>query len=318
MLLMAKSPTRSESKSVPRSRKKAKGKRKRQSFVEHNRRQIVLGGMILVIAATAVAIYRSTATTDATKGRGGFTGDDFHSLVADPSKPNRLVVGGHEGVAVSEDGGRNWQEIESLENADAMGWGFDEGAVYLGGHPGLRVSADGGKTFTERNEGLPETDIHSLGAGGGILYAGLPAGLAVSTDGGKSWRIQNRQAARSLMGRILVDPSDPKHLLAADMAEGVVETRDGGQSWKGLGGADGAHWISWDPSTTARIVTSGVGRFVESTDGGDTWSSIEVPVGTGLVEVNPHDPQMLYAGLHEGNRVSIMVSRDGGATWTRP
>lgn len=314
---MAKSKPRSGGNRRPTARKKGKGRGKRQSFFERNRRLIVLGGTAFVVAIIAIASNRGPSSNEDSNAAGGFTGGDFHSLVADPSTPNRIMVGGHEGVAVSADGGGSWEGIESLQNADAMGWGFDGDEVYLGGHPGLKASTDGGRMFTERNKGLPATDIHSLGAGGGSLYAGLPVGFSVSTDGGRSWEVRNAEAARSFMGRILVDPSDPQRLLAPDMARGVVESRDGGKSWRSLGGPEGVSWISWDPSAT-RIIASGAGGVAESRDRGATWSDLDVPAGTGLVEVNPQVPQMLYAGILDGNRVSIQVSRDGGATWTQP
>lgn len=102
----------------------------------------------------------------------------------------------------------------------AMGWGFENNAVFLAGHPGLSISADGAKTFTPRNDALPATDLHSFGAGAGVLYAGSPAGLLVSTDGASSWEIRNPQGARSFMGRILVDPNQPDHLIGSDLASG--------------------------------------------------------------------------------------------------
>jgi photosystem II stability/assembly factor-like uncharacterized protein len=199
-----------------------------------------------------------------------------------------------------------------------MGWAFDKDTIYLGGHPGLSESADGGRTFGRSNEGLPATDIHSLGGGGGAVYAGSPqSGLIVSTNRGESWERRNPQAGRSFMGRILVDPNNPQHLIAPDLSSGVVESTDGGRSWRQLGGLPGVQWVSWDPADIKRIVASGGGRAVESADGGQTWNALRLPEAS-IIEVDPKTPLRLYAGAHDGERVLVRVSTDGGKSWTRP
>lgn len=311
--------TKTQSRSRTRAPvgKQARGKRKpRKSFYQRNSRQLVLGGLGLLVVL--VFLMTRGGSSEDSSGTSAFTGGDFHSLIADPQNPGRIFAGGHQAVAVSNDGGGTWKQVDSLEDADAMGWGMDQNAVYLGGHPGLSVSSDGGKTFSQKNDGLPATDLHSLGAGGGVLYAGSPAGLLASTDGANSWQIRNPQGARSFMGRILVEPGRPEHLIAPDMASGVVESNDGGRSWKSLGGLDSAQWVSWDPANVARIVASGGGAAVQTRDGGQTWSGIDLPAGTTIVEVDPTDSEVLYAGAHDGERVSVQVSRDGGDSWQNP
>jgi photosystem II stability/assembly factor-like uncharacterized protein len=249
------------------------------------------------------------------------TGGDLHSLVVDPADPSRLFVGGHQAVAVSSDGGKTWAQVDSLENADAMGWAFLGHTVLVGGHPGLSVSTDGGRTFERRNEGLPGTDIHALGAGGGVAYAASPqVGVFASTDGARTWEVRTRNAGQMFMGRILVDPGDPQHVVAPDMRAGVVESVDGGRSWRSLGGAGGAMWVSGDPGNPERLVASGGEEFMASSDGGKGWAPLSAPDGASIVEVGPGDPNVLYAAIHNprSGRVRVEVSRDGGGTWTRP
>jgi photosystem II stability/assembly factor-like uncharacterized protein len=249
------------------------------------------------------------------------TGGDLHSLVADPADPSRLFVGGHQAVAVSTDRGRTWKQVDSLENADAMGWAFMDDTVLVGGHPGLSVSTDGGRTFERRNGGLPATDIHALGAGGGVVYAASPqVGVFASTDGARTWDIHSPSAGQTFMGRILVDRDDPDHLMAPDMRSGVVESADGGRTWRSLGGVRGAMWVSWDPADPAHLVATGGGEWASSTDGGTTWADLAAPEGASLLELDPSDPRVVYAAIHDprSGRVTIEVSRDGGRTWGRP
>lgn len=306
--------TRPRSGSAPRG-KASKKKSRRRSFYARNRNKVFLGALALV--ALGVFLLNRGGSEEGSASATAFTGGDFHSLVADPSKPGRIYAGGHQAVALSVNGGRTWEEVESLEGADAMGWGFTETAVFLAGHPGLNVSKDGGQAFGQANQGLPATDLHSFGAAGEVLYAGSPAGLLASTDGGASWQVRNRSASQSYMGRILVNPAEPDHLVAPDMSSGVVESRDGGRSWRSLGGLDGAAWVSWDPANPARIVATGGGRAVRTEDGGRTWTILELPSGASIVEVDPNDAQALYAGVHDGERVTVYVSKDGGGSWQR-
>jgi len=248
-----------------------------------------------------------------------FVGGDLHSLVVDPADDSRLYVGGHEGVAVSTNGGSTWEQIESLDGADAMGWAFTDDAVLVGGHPGLFVSSDGGRTFVGDNDGLPATDIHALGAGEGVVYAASPAaGVIASTDGGRTWELRTDQAGQGFMGRILVDPQDAQHIVAPDMQFGAVVSTDGGRTWRGLGGVQGAMWVSWDLDRTDHLVVSGMGQAAETTDGGRSWRPVSVPEGASVIELSPSQPEVLFAGVLDGTDAVVWVSRDGGATWERP
>lgn len=246
-------------------------------------------------------------------------GDDLHSLVVSPDDPDTLYIGSHQGVSISTDGGKTWEVVASLNGADAMGWAFSDENILVGGHPGLSVSTDGGETFELRNDGLPSTDAHALGAGDGVIYAGLAgAGTFASEDGGVSWEQRSEEFGPAFMGRIQVDPSDAQHLLAPDMGAGVVESSDGGRTWRALGGVQGAMWVSWDGSDTDHIIATGQGTAAESMDGGQTWEPLEVPAGASIVEFDPHDPETLYSAVLEAPRASVYVSTDGGATWSRP
>lgn len=269
-----------------------------------------------IVAAVGTAIVYSGR--DGGSPDRPFVGGDIHSLVVDPNNAARIYVGGHQAVAVSVDGGKSWRPVESLDGADAMGWAFVDGRVLVSGHPGLNVS-ENGVTFERRNEGLPATDIHSLGAGSSTIYAGSPvAGLLTSTDQGSSWQVVSNQIGHSFFGRILVDPRDDQHVLAADAASGVLESTDGGRSWRRLGGLSGASWVAWDREDPQHIVASKPGSAVASIDGGATWETLDIPEGAWLVEMSPSNPDALFAAVHEGTTATIWVSSDGGGSWSRP
>ena len=243
-------------------------------------------------------------------------GADLHSLVIDPTDPSRLFIGSHQGVSVSTDTGGSWEFVDSLDGADAMGWAFTDDAILVGGHPGLYISTNGGETFDQRNEGLPNTDVHALGAGDGVIYGASPgAGFFASTDGGDTWALRNEEVGRGFMGKILVDPTDPDHVIAPDMQAGAAESTDGGKTWDSLGGVQGAMWVSWDPTDTDDIIVTATGSAQRSTNGGETWEAIEMPAGASIVEFSPDDPETLYAAVHEDPEARVWVSTDDGETW---
>lgn len=273
-----------------------------------------------VVAAVVVVIIVAGTSDDRPSRSGGddrpFTGGDLHSLAVSPGD-DRLYVGGHQAVAVSPDGGRRWRAVDSLENADAMGWGFLADRVLVGGHPGVSVSVDDGVTFEQANSGLPATDVHALGAGTATVYAASPqAGVFASADGGSTWTMRSSEAGQAFMGRIVVDPADDTRLWAADMRSGMVESRDGGRTWQPLPvPVQGVMWLSGGPDV---LVASGMGGAAASRDGGRTWTGVSIPDGATLVEVNS-DRKVWWAAAHrDDGTVDVSVSRDQGATWTRP
>lgn len=290
--------------------------RPRHSWWQRNRAWVAAAGLgAAVLVAVAVSGNGGADDPRATSAPAGagFVGGDFHSLVADPTTPNRIFVGGHEAVSASTDGGRSWRRVESLDDADAMGWGFTDAAAYVSGHPGIRRSIDGGVSFQKANEGLPDTDLHAFGASASALYGAGPAtGVIVSTDGGRTWSARSTAHGQSFFGRILTDPGDDEHLIAADARAGVVESTDGGRSWSTLGGPPSALWVS---ASAGRLYASGPWGGARSSDGGKTWEDLALPEGATLVEAHPSEPATLYAGVHDGTTVRVLVSRDGGMGW---
>lgn len=300
-------PSRTKASAAKKPPSRSAGKEVLIGFV------VVLGGLLLFLA-----VRSSDEPPDQLDGgTAGVTGPDFHSLVADPTTPGRLYVGGHQAVSESTDGGKTWTRVPSLDDADAMGWGFQDGAVFVSGHPGLNRSNDGATSFTRINDGIPGTDVHAFGAGQDVLYgSAVDGGLFASSDDGATWEVRATDGAQPFFGRVVVDPDDDEHLFAADAQRGVAESTDGGRTWTVLdSGLPAATWLSRRGDSLELLIASGPAGAARSTDGGRSWTRLDVPAGASLVEIAPEDPEVLYAGTHEGSAVRVQVSRDGGRTW---
>lgn len=136
-----------------------------------------------------------------------------------------------------------------------------------------------------------------------------------SPDGGRTWDSRTNDAGQSFFGCVLTGPDDDQHLIAADARSGATGSTDGGRTWHSLGGPPSAVWVSRSGTT---VYVSGPQGAARSADGGKSWEKLALPEGASLVEADPADPSVLYAGIHDGEVVQVMVSRDGGARWERP
>lgn len=279
------------------------------------RRRLVRGAGIAVVAlliAVVLVLVLTRGDDSDAPASAPTVGGDLHTVT---SIGDALFVGGHAAVAVSHDGGRIWNEVDSLAGADAMGWAVTPDAVLVGGHPGLFRSNDDGSTFSQVSD-VSFTDVHALGGTGATVYLASPqAGLLASTDGGQNWEVRNAKAGRSFMGTILVDPQNPQRLIAPDMSGGLALSTDGGGSWTSTGGPMGAMAADWNPTDTDQIVAVGMNGAARSTDGGATWQDLAVPKGTSAMAYTDNG-KALIAGVLQGEQAVTYRSTDNGVTWT--
>ncbi|EQD79017.1 glycosyl hydrolase, BNR repeat-containing protein, partial [mine drainage metagenome] len=185
--------------------------------------------------------------------------------------------------------------------------------------------------------GTGEANIRSDVIGGDGVY--------VSTDAGQSFhRVLDEHGQ---VGRILIDPQNPEHVLVAvlgnpwkpNAARGVFETTDGGKTWhKSLFVNDGtgAVDLAWAPSNPKVVFAAtwqanrtpwtlndgGPGSGIwRSNDGGATWTELhdglpKGPLGRIGLAVAPSQPDLVYA-LVEAKRGEglLFSSNDLGEHW---
>ena len=273
----------------------------------------------LVAAAVGVAVAATFVVA-----RGGSSGatstvglphtPDFHSLLVDVHDPSRLVLGTHNGLFRSTDGGGTWRKAE-LEGKDAMNLSrVGAPTIWAAGHHVLARSTDGGGTWADvRPSGLPGLDVHGFAIDPlhpRVVFAAIAGqGLYRSTDGGETFALRSREVGPGVFA-IAVLPGG--RVLAGDLQQqALVESADGGTTWRTLLHAS-IVGLAVDPGDANRVLAAGAGVLL-STDGGRTWrQTLRLARGTGPIAWAPSDPRRAYVvGF---NRV-LYTTVDAGVTW---
>ena len=235
---------------------------------------------------------------------------------------------------------------------------------------GVWVSRDAGVTFEYAwNNSLTQSIGAIAQASDGTLYVGTGEtnpgggsltyggdGIYTSTDQGKTWQHMGLDDS-STIGRIVVDPTDARHVLVAVSGDlfapggqrGLYETHDAGATWTQIlappNETTGAADVAIDPQNPDNILVAmwdhvrypdvryytGEGSGIwRSTDGGATFarlgpeSGLLPPadnIGRIGVTFDPQDPTRayaIYANNEVGSYQAFFTSIDGGAHWVAP
>ena len=273
-------------------------------------------GLVGLVVSLVYLLGNSNSGESAVSGAGLPKTSDYHSLLISPDDPNGLVLGTHQGLFSSADGGRTWK-AGGLADNDAMNLAPSSAdIVWAAGHDLLSRSADGGSTWREvRPTGLPSLDVHGFAVdpqNPSRLFAAIAGeGLFRSADGGKSFALVSRQVGPGVMALAIL-PSG--RLLAGDLsANTLASSNDEGVSWKPVVRA-GVMGLAVDPSDGKRVLAAGPGVLL-STDGGASWRrTLELDAGAGPIAWSRNSPRTAFV---VGFDRSLYRSDDAGETWTR-
>ncbi|HEX6133505.1 MAG TPA: hypothetical protein VFZ24_06065 [Longimicrobiales bacterium] len=217
---------------------------------------------------------------------------------------------------------------------------------------GVWKTQDGGRSWSY--VGLPGTErieaiiVHPrdpntawLSAQGPAWSDGEERGVFKTTDGGRTWRKVLYVDARTGAFELVIDPSNPEHLIASTWehrrwpwfftsggpGSGLWSSWDGGETWrrqtesnglpKGELGRIGLAFATNDPRVVYALVEAEKSALLRSDDGGETWRAVNT-------ETNVNDRPFYYSRIYvdptNENRVyrvagDLTMSEDGGRTF---
>lgn len=296
----------------------------------------------------------------------GHAGAGSNFVAADPRTGTlwALLGHGHWGAKLSRsrDGGETWQDAPQIK--------YPEGARYIGHE---MPSEDGSEAPTAlRAATLLKLWHIAFGPQGRIYVGTIPGGLFVSDDGGESFELNRALWNHDSRGgdlfsgdgtgvthwygtpasegefapgihSIVPDPRNPERVLVAVSTAGVLETVDGGKSWRGRNkgmlndylpdpaaewGHD-PHYVEQCPAQPDHVWQQNHSGVFYSADGAATWTKVSQPelgVHFGFpVAVDDADGRVawLVPGRSDNQRMAIdgglFVARttDGGQSWQR-
>lgn len=161
-----------------------------------------------------------------------------------------------------------------------------------------------------------------------VLFAGTERGLYRSHDAGAQWRFIDSALNRYYIWSLAIDPVAPEIMFAGTgtpTPATIFRSTDGGESWERRPvdvaaecenvGVPRVTAIAIDPEDHRNIwMGLEVDGARRSTDRGDTWTDVEIPIRQADIHnvvVTPGPPKAVFI---VSNR-EIYKSTDNGATW---
>ncbi len=246
------------------------------------------------------------------------------------------------GIFRSKDGGRSWERILFVDErtgasdlamdptnprvlyagmwqVDRKPWTLESG----GPGSGLWKSIDGGDTWKclskdRPGNGLPKgvlgkINVSVSGARPERVFAMVEAeegGLYRSDDAGRSWtRVNEENDIRQrawYFNRCYADPRDADKVYVLNVR--MFGSKDGGRTFRPIRAPHGDNHDLWiDPDDTDRMVECNDGGATVSTDGGETWSTVDNQPTAQFYHVvtDRQFPYRLYGSQQDNSTVSI-------------
>ncbi|MGB8509094.1 MAG: YCF48-related protein, partial [Pyrinomonadaceae bacterium] len=254
------------------------------------------------------------------------------SLIVDPRNSQVLFAAAHRhkepgGFFKTSDGGATWREASELKNEALHSLAqspSNPDVLVAGTNNGIFRSQDAGDTWvqlpTSSTPGL--INVESLAIDprdANVVYAGTWYLPYKTTDGGQTWSIVKKGIIDdSDIFAIEIDDNHPDHVIAS-ACSGIYETKDAGANWRKVNGIPSqsrrTRAIMVNPAKPQMIYAGTTEGFWVSANGGGDWKvttnrqSFEV----NAIAANPKNPDVVYIGT---NNYGVMVSRDGGRTFT--
>jgi photosystem II stability/assembly factor-like uncharacterized protein len=248
------------------------------------------------------------------------------------------------GIFRTTDGGKTWQKvlyrdpktggIEIVFDPNnpnvlyaALWEAFRNTYMMSSGGPGsgLFKTTDGGDHWTEisRNPGMPKGTLGKIGvdvsrADSNRVYAQIEApegGTFLSDDAGATWKkvSDNRDVQQRAFyyTRVFADPKDKDTFYEPNV--GFMKTADAGKTWTQLRPPHGDNHDMWiDPTNGKRFILSNDGSATVTTNGGQTWTDLDVPTAQFYHVITTSDVPYHVCGAQQDNTTACVGSQSAG------
>ena len=236
--------------------------------------------------------------------------EDASALALGPGSPAALLVGDSRGRFIrSSDGGVAWGEKALLPVSGLSVWALavdsrDPAHYYAGGEAGSSVSRDTCRSWSQTDLAAP--GIVTIAPDPSTPLKALAVrflkGIYKSDNGGGSWTLVKSGRFYGLA----IDPTDASIAYAGSMGFGLWKSVDSGTTWTEVTTFPNTSLRSPtilavavrpdNPSWIAAGLMNGSTNLVTSTDGGSSWTPLQVGNASELVNLawDPHHPGTLY------------------------
>ena len=247
-----------------------------------------------------------------------FVGAKIRDVEVDPKdKCNLYALNGNK-LYKSTDCGRFWNDIYFHQNSEVFLTDIlvdhnNSSVVYMTTSAGeVLKSVDGGRAWTTSqrvNNGI-FLDLVMNNRDSKIVYAASQKhGLFKTTDAGATW-VSLDEGLKEYSGskeykKLVLDEAATSSLILVSKF-GMLRTRNAGNSWEEIELLPAAkkttiYSLAVNPKNSQEIYYTTRTTLVKSVDGGQTWSSQELPttrIANDLI-INREKPQIIYFGTFQ-------------------
>jgi photosystem II stability/assembly factor-like uncharacterized protein len=278
-------------------------------------------GLVLILLFGSWAVFsRARTANENALPISQLTTNDFHSLAFSPTEPETILFGHHDGLLISNNGGKDWNP-GTLKNVDVMALAVPSSnpeIMYAAGHDVFYKSLDGGATWESTQTNLPGSDIHGFAVDpedDTKVFAHIVGyGLYGSQDGGHTWSVLSENIPPSTYNLVVGENSRTLYAAAGDA--GLWQSLDAGKTWSVIknipdNGAIAVNYARKNGRLYVTTIGNLAGLYV-SDDNGQSWKSLGLDGIWLAAAVSPLDQGHIVVINDKGQ---VFASRDGGESW---
>lgn len=245
--------------------------------------------------------------------------------IVDVSADGTTLLGsGYGALMRSTDGGKTWDSLPSPSTLyDGVSYmPLGGGEIAAQSYSGMWLSKDAGLTWTklsvpQRDNGNVSVSLNSLRRidVAALMLSDVQGASFLSRDNGQSWTQVVAPVGNQYVGPATVAFSDAKNGFLLDGTGRLATTKDGGLTWE-------SKVLSLGTVSTVQFVNKqtgwlvgGFGQLYKTTDAGKTWTAVAAPAGVAYATVFFQNELLGWAQRYGGGALYV-ATRDGGKTWT--